>query len=148
MNPGSAEKDIQEFLARQSPWIRNLLQGEGLSRDDMQALIQQPGAFDIFFQAEDEYINLLKRCPSKLKEYRRRKVDEAVRSALSRLPQVPSGAPRKDWLAEEALELNRAGLSYGKVAIELNRRHGPNTTNAEAIRALIRSRKQSPPEKT
>jgi len=90
---------------------------------------------------EEEYLRLSKRCPEKWREYRRRQRE----IALAGVPSGQSGAPRKDALANDAIELKRAGLSYAKIAIELNRRYGAGTTNKEAIRSLIRSREEPTP---
>jgi hypothetical protein len=135
------ERAIERFLARQLSYVRNFLQGVPLSWEEMLAL-QQPGAFERLFQARDEYLELLKRCPAHLRDYRAREAKRGAEAALSDVPSVPVGAPRKDSLAEEAIKLRKADLSWAKVAIELNRKYGSGTTTAGAVRQLVLYRDQ------
>lgn len=142
MDPKSAdERAIEGFLARQHPYVRDYLQGSPLSWEDMLAL-QEPEAFERFFQARDEYLELLKRCPAHLRDYRAREAKRGAEAALSDVPSVPVGAPRKDPLAEEAIKLRKAGLSWAKIAIRLNCKYGSGTTTAGAVRQLVRYRDQ------
>jgi hypothetical protein len=60
-----------------------------------------------------------------------------------------TGTPRKDDIAAEAQQLKANGKSYHQIAIALNQKYGPDTTNSEAVRARLRSRKrQATPDKT
>lgn len=89
----SPEDQLEEFLARQLPWVREILQEHPPSNEAISAL-QRPGGFEILGQAQDEYLEVLKRCPAKLREYRKRQAKIAAKAALSRLPSMPPGAPR------------------------------------------------------
>lgn len=137
----ASETAIEEFLSRQLSYVRNYLQGFPLSWEDMLAL-QQRDSFDRLFQARDEYLELLKRCPAKLRAHREREAKRAAEVALFDVPSLPVGAPRKDSLAAEAIELRKAGLSWAKIAIELNRKYGTGTTTAGAVRQLVLYRGQ------
>lgn len=141
------EKQIEEFLARQLPWLRKILQGDPLSWEEMSTL-QQPDGFEILGQSEDEYLKLLQRCPAKLREYRKRQ----EKISVLRLPSVPAGRPRKDALAQEALELERGGSEPTEIACILNRKY-PNLEDrkgnkcpitADAVRKLLDSRRSGP----
>jgi hypothetical protein len=94
---------------------------------------------------QEQYLELLKRCPAKLREYRRRRME----NALLGVPSVPSGAPRKDALAREALDLQlREKLSYAQIAIRLNGKYGEGTTTPQAVRKLIKRQRPTPDDKT
>ena len=99
--------------------------------------LQQRDAFDMLFQARDEYLELLKRCPAKLRAYREREGKRAAEVALFDVPSLSVGAPRKDSRAAEAIGLRKAGLSWAKIAIELNRKYGTGTTTVGAVRQLV-----------
>lgn len=132
------EKDIEEFLTRQPAWVRKyLLADYALTPDEYSDFLQSDWP-EIFGQAEDEYLQLLHRCPAKLREYRERQAE----IALSRIPSVPVGAPRKDGLAREAIDMqHRENLSYARIAIRLNAKYGAGTTTPGAIRQLMRALK-------
>lgn len=136
-----AEIAIEEFLSRQPSWLRKVLQHDYALTPSEQADKARSDWPAIFGQARDEYLELLKGSPEKLREYRKLEEKGAGESALRGLPSVPPGAPRKDGLASEAVALQQRGWSYARIATELNRRYGSDTTNREAIRGLIRSRK-------
>jgi hypothetical protein len=132
----SPEDELEEFLAGQPSWRRKLLLDDlSLSKEEASAATRS--SWIEVTKVHEEYLELLRRCPSKLREYRQRRID----NALSGVPLLPSGAPRKDGLAKEAAELRRSGLSWAKIALALNHKHGPGTTTAGAIRQLLRSRK-------
>ena len=153
---GPAEKRIADFLDRQLSWVRKALHGQPLSWEEMSAL-QQPGAFEILGNAQDEYLELLQHCPARLREYRKLQGKLAGKSALSKLPLVPPGAPRQDAVAQEAEELQRRGMSQPKIARALNLRY-PNRKDgkgnkhpfsAEAVRKMLARRKREiAPDKT
>lgn len=86
-----------------------------------------------------EYEQIIQHIPKKWAVYRKHYAD----TILSVLPPNPPGRPRADALAEEALELQRQGKTYADIAKELNKLHGPGTTNRQAIRQLIISRRKS-----
>jgi hypothetical protein len=128
------EQDLEEFLVAQPPWMRKLSEPGTLS----------PEEWSYFWfwrlassqKAQDVFERLLQRCPAKWREYRKRCKQVALRS----VPKGRRGRPRKDLLANEAVELREKGLSYGAIADELNRRHGAGTTDPDSIGNLIRSR--------
>jgi hypothetical protein len=131
--------ELEEFLAAQPSWLQKILQLDySLSREEFLAWHDSVWWWqDTQRKVEAEYLRLVRRCPDKWSVYcaRRRKI------ALAGLPTVSSGRPRKDPLAQEAVDLKRAGLSYTKIAIKLNSKYGPGTTTAGAVRQLIGSRK-------
>ena len=138
---------IEEFLCRKPSWLRKFLKHDYALTRDEQAEMTRSNWPKIFGQARDEYLELLTRCPERLREYRKLEERLGAKSAIWGLPSVPQGAPRKDALAGEAIALKQAGWSYAKIARELNRRHGPDTTKPDAIRSLIRSRKAATPRR-
>jgi hypothetical protein len=153
---GPAEKRTEDFLDRQLSWVRKSLHGQPLSWEEMSAL-QQPGAFEILGKARDEYLQLLRQCPARLREYRKLQRKLGAKSALSDVPSVRSGAPRQDSIAQEAAELQYAGMSQPKIARALNLSH-PNRKDskgnkrpftAEAVRKILaRLRRETTPDKT
>jgi hypothetical protein len=151
----SPEDQLEEFLARQLPWVRGTLQGDPPSSEAISAL-QLPGGFEILGKAQDEYLELLKRCPQKLREYRKLQKKLAVESALRYVPSLQPGAPRLDALAQEARELEQAGLSQPDIARSLNRRFperkdrkgNKKPLTAGAVRKLLERRRDETPDKT
>jgi hypothetical protein len=57
------------------------------------------------------------------------------------LRKTRKGRPRKDSLADEAAKLRGTGLSYARIAFQLNREHGEGTATKESVRKLLASRK-------
>lgn len=141
----SPEQALEEFLAAQPSWIRKLLEHNNqLSAEEFSAVLTSDWQ-QTWFSQIDEYERLLKRIPSRWREYR----NKCRREALSRIPSAQHGRPRKDALAEEAMKLHQAGKSYAKIAKFLNNRYGPDTTTPEAVRKLVSARKLRPtPDKT
>jgi len=151
------EKRIESFLAQQPSWARKALHGQNLSLEEMSALLQ-PDGYEILGKVRDEYLQLLQQCPAKLREYRKLQRKLGGEAALFGLPLVPPGAPRQDTFAQEAAELERAGMSQPKIALTLNRRY-PNRKDckghkhpftAEAVRKMLRRRRRetTTPDKT
>lgn len=141
------KNEIQEFLARQLPWMRAYLQDGTITRELSFALTGKV-TFDAFFKAEEEYIDLLKRHPAELKKYREREAKLGSQLALSHLPPQRHGRPRKDALAKEAIDLRSAGRSYGQIAQILNLNHGTGTTTRGAVIQLIKRKRPKVPDKT
>jgi hypothetical protein len=146
----------EEFLVRQPDSVRKRLLGVGLSEGERREMLQSDWP-DIFGNARDEYLQLLVRFPARLREYRKRQQKEAAKIAVLSLPSVPSGAPRKDSLAQEALTLKQSGLSHSAIARELNKRHpdlkdrnqNRRSISSEVVRKLLASRRlRTPPDKT
>jgi hypothetical protein len=151
----ASKEKIEEFFARQPNFVREILRDDCLSTESMSALTQ-PGAFEILGEARDEYLQLLRTCPAELREFRKREEKRGGKSALFGLPPVPAGARRKDWLAEECLELQQLGMSQPEIAAELNRRHPTlkdqkgnlRPITADVVRHHLRSlRRRGSPEK-
>ena len=88
------EKEIDDFLAAQSSWIRKVLQGDYALTHEEQTQMTLDNFPGIFNEAEEQYLELLKRHPAKLKEYREREAARAAQDVLRSLPQLPVGAPR------------------------------------------------------
>ena len=145
------EEELQQFLAKLPNWMRKAVRDDinSMSREEFEALGK--------YLAEDrsgslldlnrEYQRLARRIPAEWGKYceiERQHVLEAAN-----LPRPAMGRPRKDALAVEARMLKAKGKSYEQVAISLNDKYGSGTTNREAIRYLLRSRKmRTTPEKS
>jgi len=54
------------------------------------------------------------------------------------MPRGKPGRPRKDALAQEALELQQRGMNFPQVAAELKKRHGEEVTTPAAVPKLIK----------
>jgi hypothetical protein len=138
MGSKSPEQDLEEFLAAKPSWLRKVLQlNFALTQQELLAWHQSDWWWqDTRGTVEEEYLRLLKQCPSQWNEYCKRRKENALRDLPSGVP----GRPPKDALAWEATELKRR-LSYAKVSKQLNEKYGPGTTTEGAIRQLIKSRK-------
>jgi hypothetical protein len=140
MDRKSPEETLGEFLAEQPSWLQKILQLDYsmMSDDEVSAWYQSDWWWrDTQGRVDEEYRRLLQQCPDRWRAYCKRQKERA----LSDLPSAPSGRPRKDALAYEAIMLKRGGLSYSKIAIKLNSKYGPDTTTPGAVRQLIASRK-------
>jgi hypothetical protein len=139
MRPDNAEQQLQKFLETAPPCVRDMFRVGSMSPAE-----KAKWRSEFYFwrmlcdpQYQHRLEVLLKQCPEKWNEYVRRR-EELAKSILPRRIQ---GRPRKDRLAQEGCELSQAGLSYAQVSKKLNQRYGPGTTNPQAIRQLIRSRR-------
>jgi len=109
----SPEDELEEFLASLPSWHRKILELDySFSRDERLALAQsdwwQNGG-----QVDDNYLELLKRCPEKWREYCKRK----RRLALKDLPHALPGRPKtraKELV--EIHELKAQGLNEDQIA--------------------------------
>lgn len=146
----------ERFLASQKPWIRSVLNGEyGESREILPGL-SEPGGIEALNKARDEYEEVLKHCPEHLRKYRKDLRKLGSESSLSTVASLPVGRPRQDSLAQEAEELERAGLSQPKIALELNRRHPDrkdrrgnlSPVTEGAVRKMLARRRENSPDKT
>ena len=149
-------KEEEDFLARHPSWLRKVIQGDfDLTRDE-QADMTQCNFPVVFGEANDAYIELLKRYPGRLREYRKLQKKLAIESVLAQLPSVTAGRPREDTLAQEANELKQAGMSQSEIARELNRRYpgridrkgNLRAITAESVRKMLARRRGSTPDKT
>ena len=72
-------------------------------------------------------------------------VESYVDRAIEREYGEPKkGAPRKDVLADEAIQLRKGGKTWREAAEALNATHGLGTTSPERIRQLVALRAKSP----
>jgi hypothetical protein len=141
----SPEEELDQFLAAQPSWLRKILERDYSLTADEHLAWNKSDWWQEGGKVEEEYIRLLRRVPEKWREYcQREKID-----ALNGVPTVRAGRPRKDGIAHEAEQLRLSGKSYARIARALNLKHGADTTTPQAIRQLLRSRKQShTPDKT
>jgi hypothetical protein len=139
----SPEKELDEFLAARPSWAQKLLEYDfsSLTFEEWSAMASSEDWQANWLQYMAEYEKLAQRVPKRWREY----VTRRKQQALAELPKAKPGAPRQDGLAEHAIALRRASKSYQQIADELNAAYGLGTTNSDAIRKLIASRK---PEKT
>ena len=136
----SSEALCDAFFEEQLVWVRDYLLGRPFSTEAMRRLTE-PGGFEKLLDAQERYEELLGNCPVRLREYRNRRLREARKKVLESLPSLRKGAPRKDGLATEAAEMRQKKMSYGRIAIELNRKYGKGTTTPQAVYRLISRRK-------
>jgi hypothetical protein len=102
---------------------------------------------ELYGEADDEYLELLRQCPERLRDYRKSAEKRGAKSALFGVPSIAAGAPRKDWLAQECWKLLQAGLSQLEIARELNLRHpnlkdkkgNPRPVTKEVVRKQLAS---------
>lgn len=135
----SPKEELQELLDHYPPWVEKIFWNS-----------PSPTNLRPFKELLEKYESILQRIPDRWREYCQTKKKYASRYAQRVLGPLPGrgGRPRKDELAEEAKDLKSAGKSYAQISKTINLRHGAGTTNPEAIRALLRSRKNPTPDKT
>ena len=143
------EEELDEFLAARPSWAQKYLQANysAMTQEELSALFHVIEEQQLSDDAA-EFQRLCRRAPARWREYCKRYKENLLQCFMpSGLP--GPGATRKDALAEEATLLRRVGKSYQEIADLLNQRHGPDTTNPDAVRKLISSRKpKRKPEKT
>jgi hypothetical protein len=141
-----AEKDLSAFLAALPVYKRKQFElgFSSFTQDDMNLWTEgmKADAPEQSTECLQEFLRLLQRVPTKLREYREREIRDFAQNmtALSLLPSNSEGRPRKNDLADEALKLKEAGLSYAQIAMRLNREHGEDTATGESVRKLLKSR--------
>ncbi len=148
--------DVEEFLARQASWLRKFLQGGNVLTPAERGEMTKGNWPEIYGDARDQYLELLKRHPNKLREYRKLQKKVALESALWLMPSLKPGAPRLDALALEASELEQSGLTQGDIAVSLNRKYperqdrkgNKKPFTEESVRKLLKRRRASMPDKT
>ena len=86
--------DEQRFLAEKPSWLRKCLQGNNTLTPEEKSEMGRCNWLEVSLQAEDEYLEVLKRYPEKLKAYREREAKSAAKTRLLTIPSVPAGAPR------------------------------------------------------
>lgn len=137
------ESELEEFLAKQPHWLQQALRWDFATTPEEVSAFAQYG-WDRFFGLLERYEALARRVPAEWREYRKRR----KQIALSHVPSGTAGRPRKDSLAQEALELKSRGKSHTQIVREMKRRHPHDVIDSEALRKLIASRKpRSGPEK-
>ena len=156
MGSKSPEQDLAEFLAAQPLWLRKVLQLDyPISPQDL-AEMNKVNWPEVHGEAQDAYLKLLARCPAKLRDYRKRKKKQGAESAVADVPDLPLGAPRKNWLADECRKLQEAGMSQPEIARELNLRYpdlkdrkgNPRPITEEVVRKRLASLRKKSPDKT
>jgi hypothetical protein len=152
-----AEHELAAFLAALPDYQRKSFESglSSLTQDEMQQWadwIAPPS--EQFSALQQEYFRLLQAVPARLREYVQRERRENDRLFGSYLPKIPEGRPRKDALANEAVELKKAGMSYSQIARRLHLMRSDGTPNGEQVRGLLKSRRlksrkaAAPPDKT
>jgi hypothetical protein len=157
MGGKSPEQACEEYLSAKPSWLRKVLQCDYALTPEENAGMATVNWPEVYGQARDEYLELLRQCPDRLQEYRKLLKKQGAESAVVGVPSVPAGARRKDWLALEARELEQAGMSQPEIAAELNRRHpdltdrkgNPRPITAEVVRHQLKTlRHRTSPEET
>jgi len=147
---GKPEKGLEEFLAPLPVWMRRTLQ-EGFPSLTQAEILEWTNNSEEIFKRTKEYELILQQIPAKWKEYRDRLKREVRQSqkfeAQFLIPRGKPGAPRKDYLAQQAELLQQQGRTFPQIAVELNKKLGKDKeTTAEAVRKLLKRR--SRPDKT
>lgn len=144
------ESELSEFLAQLPSWVENVLwSGPPELTNDRLIWIDYlaSGRWD---EITCEYESILRRIPARWKEYRKQHKHQSAEFARTwLLPSQGPGRPRQDARVEMAQRLKAAGKTWRQIADEINEKYGKDTTNPEAIRQLVKSRKiTNDPEKT
>lgn len=146
------QKEREDFLAPLDSLVQKVLQeGESsLTTSEWPEYIRRQ---DEIFELRKRYEGILIQMPRQWNSYckgRLKEFKDSMRIAAGyAVPKPIEGRPRKNDLAYEMVELNRAGLSNPKIAQRLNREHGEGTATTDSVRKLIKSRMAtSPPDKT
>jgi hypothetical protein len=150
----SPEQELDEFLRTAPSCLRDMFRFESMSPKEQ---AEWRSAFYWWrlvssWQDRREFEELLKSLRPRWREYCKR-VRELARLGL---PSARPGRQREDALAEEAEQLERAGLSQSKIARELNRRHpnrkdskgNPKPLTPDAVRKKLTSRRGTTPDKS
>jgi hypothetical protein len=148
----SDAREIEEFLARQPSWLRRILLGESVELSDFVS----ENWPEMIGAARDQYEELLKTHPDKLREYRDLQKRLAAESAVAFISALKPGARRLDSFALEAKELEANGLTQADIAATLNERYpdrrdrkgNQKPFTEEGVRKLLGRRRTGPPDKT
>lgn len=129
----SPEEELREFLESQPTWRRKLLERDfGFTDEEGLAWGNSDSTENDLVEAR--YLVLLRKVPTKWREYREKKKQSAMRSVPAAIP----GRPRKDELASEAVALFEQGKAPGQIA-KLLKPKFPDI-NKESVRKLLASR--------
>jgi hypothetical protein len=133
----SPEDELEEFLALLPSWHRRILQLDySLTPDELSAF-QKSDWWQNGGPVDDQYLELLKRCPEKWRDYRERK----KREVLTQVPPARRGRPKTppNELAKiRALE--KRGLNNDQIAKLLG-------LTKEAVRKRLETAKRRIPPK-
>jgi hypothetical protein len=113
MGVKSADDELERFLGQQPQWLQEYLR-DGTLPEELGWALSKPGGADLICNAEDRYVQILRKYPAKLRAYRKRSSGDAKRRFLSMIPTAKSGAPRgmrADTL-RDALELEKRIAEY------------------------------------
>jgi hypothetical protein len=139
----NTDREFEDILTAGPACIRKLFQPESWSPEDSTNLWWWLLASSSRNQRKLE--KLLQAYPPALREYRKRCKEVAIRNLV---PPSRPGRPRKDALANEAIDLKSTGRSYGQIAQILNLKHGTGTTTREAVIQLIKRKRETNPNKS
>ena len=147
MDSDDSEQRLAEFLAGKPSWLRKVLQHDYALTTEERAVMDSVNWPELYGEAHDEYLELLRQYPERLRDYRKSAEKHGAKSALFGVPSIAAGAPRKDWLAQECWKLLQAGLSQLEIARELNLRHpnlkdkkgNPRPVTKEVVRKQLAS---------
>ena len=134
----SPERELKEFLELHPRWLQQALRWDFSTTPEDGSAFAQFG-WDHFFELLARYEALARRVPTEWRGYRKRR----KHTALASVPVGSAGRPRKDSLAEEALELESRGMKPPQIAEVMKKRHPQEASNPDSIRKLIDSRKRS-----
>lgn len=150
------DEQIEEFLSAQPSWLRRVLQCDyGLTLEERADMVSVNWP-ELYGQARDKYLELLKRCPKRLRDYRKREKKRGAQSAVQDVPSLKPGAPRlDDAVALEARELEQAGLTQAEIALFLSRKYperedrkgNKKPFTEESVRKLLKRRQPHAPDK-
>lgn len=131
----SPEKDLAGFLASKPAWMEKALHGDFSS---VPLGLESSNNLDRVSELTPEYERILQQIPAKWKEYRKELKKNYQSLAQPMVPKGKPGRPRKTALAEEAQNLQRAGMKHPQIANELNKRYGKDTATSESVRKLLK----------
>ena len=145
-----AEKDLSAFLASLPAYKRKELE-QGLSsltRDEMNqwasACITPVDGIMRDVQLTAEYERLLQLFPARLKEYRKRLMQESQKTLASLLPKGKPGRKPNAALAKRIWALHNAGKTSREIQ-EILRAEGRNLST-EAVEAYLKTRRRPRPQ--
>jgi hypothetical protein len=139
MGSRSPEQRLNAFFSTLPSWHQKILQYNSSLTMEEHLAWQNSDYWQSGGKVEAEYLSLLRLCPAKWNEHCERR----KQFLLSDGPLPMVGRPRKDELAEEALNLRQhENLSWARIAKKINLKYGEGTTTAGAVRKLIDYRRE------
>jgi hypothetical protein len=131
MSEKRAEEALASFVATLPKYLRLYLERGEWDQEDWQAYADADYRRDRALI--EEYERLLQSCPTKRRDYLKRK--RAVLDSL--LPRTRRGRPRKDADVDEAIKLKSMGKSWGQIGTDQGK-------SGDAVRKLTKSREKPP----